>query len=741
MTLPARPQIVLAGNPNVGKTTLFNALTGLSAKVSNYPGITVDRRRGTLALGGVTADVHDIPGTYSLHARSAEEEIAFDAIVGLRGAPVPDVVVLCIDATQVARSAYLLLQCQEFGARCVVALTMVDEAKGATPDPRALGALLDCEVVGVTARTRAGIADLTAAIDRALRADRRTIWRWTPDAPLHAAIEAVRPALPQAWTTHARHAAPGHAPGEPGVGTGGAAAGAPDPDAALALWALTCIEPRTDTNEGDELDVPDALRAAVLAAAASGSAAGLDLDRPILARWAWLDREIPPLLRKAPDRSRTERIDRVLLHRVWGFGVFLGVMAVLFMSLFAWSAPVIDAIDGGFKALGRALRDAIGAGIFTDFLVDGVIGGVGAVIVFLPQILLLFLFLGFLEDCGYLARIAYLMDRIMRSMNLHGRAFVPMLSGFACAIPAIMATRTMERRRDRILTMMVIPLMTCSARLPIYTLVIGALISGSPLVGGLLMVGMYLFSVLSSLAAAWALSRTVRPLRAKRLPFLIELPPYRWPRMPDVLRMMWGKSSMFLREAGTVILGCSIALWALLAFPRELPAGSRDYAALIAAAPDAEARQALENEHKADVLAHSYGGRLGHALEPAIAPLGFDWKIGVGIVGAFAAREVFVSTLGIVYSVGGDADETSEPLRKALREERRPDGTPAYTPLVGLALMIFFALACQCMSTLAVVRRETRSLRWPLFLFGYMTSLAWIVAFLVYQGGRLLGFS
>jgi ferrous iron transport protein B len=299
----------------------------------------------------------------------------------------------------------------------------------------------------------------------------------------------------------------------------------------------------------------------------------------------------------------------------------------------------------------------------------------------------------------------------------------------------------MERRRDRILTMMVIPLMTCSARLPVYTLIIGALISGSPVIGGLLMVGMYLFSVLASLAAAWTLSRTVRPLRGKRLPFLIELPPYRWPRLTDVLRMMWDKSSMFLREAGTVILACSIALWALLAFPRELPAGERDYAAEIAAASDAEARQALENEQKAELLANSYGGRLGRTLEPVIAPLGFDWKIGVGIVGAFAAREVFVSTLGIVYSVGGDADESSEPLRAALRAERRADGSPAYTPLVGLALMIFFALACQCMSTLAVVRRETRSLRWPLFLFGYMTSLAWIVAFLVYQGGRLLGFS
>jgi ferrous iron transport protein B len=329
----------------------------------------------------------------------------------------------------------------------------------------------------------------------------------------------------------------------------------------------------------------------------------------------------------------------------------------------------------------------------------------------------------------------------MRSMNLHGRAFVPMLSGFACAVPAIMATRTMERRRDRILTMMVVPLMTCSARLPVYTLVIGTLISGDPLIGGVLMVGMYLFSVVTALAAAWVMSKTVKQLKAKRLPFLIELPPYRWPRMPDVLRMMWGKSSMFLREAGTTILACSIALWALLAFPRELPAGSPDYDAQIERASTADEKTAIENHKKALLLENSYGGRLGHAIEPALAPLGFDWKIGVGIVGAFAAREVFVSTLGIVYSVGGDADEGSQPLRDALRGEKRADGTRAYTPLVGLSLMIFFALACQCMSTLAVVRRETRSYRWPLFLFGYMTTLAWLASFTVYQVGRLLGYA
>ncbi|MBL9020470.1 MAG: ferrous iron transport protein B [Myxococcales bacterium] len=682
-----RPTLLLAGNPNVGKTTLFNALTGATAKVSNYPGITVDKRSGELPLpGGVIASLVDLPGTYSLNARSAEEQIAFDALTAS-----PDAVIVCLDATQLARSAYLLAQIQELGERCVVALTMVDEAKDATPDVPALRALLGCEVVAVTARTGHGLPELRAAIDRALRRDGAPVWRWTPSAALRARLDAMRSAVPSL-------------------------------DDARALWALTCIDGE------DELEVAPELRAAALANRIDRD----QDDEGVLARWAWLDREIGKIVVKQVDRALTQRVDRVLLHRALGGMVFATVMTVMFMALFTWSEPAIDLVDRAFKWLGGELRGVLGEGVFTDFLVDGVIGGVGSVMVFLPQILLLFLFLGFLEDCGYLARVAYLMDRIMRTMNLHGRAFVPMLSGFACAVPAILATRTMERRRDRILTMMVVPLMTCSARLPVYTLVIAALIPGSYLTQALLMVGMYVFSVVTALAAAWIMSKTVKPLKAKRLPFLIELPPYRLPRWRDVLRMMWNKSSVFLREAGTVILGCSIALWALLYFPRELPAGHKDYAALIEAAPTDEAKTALEDERSALQLANSYGGRLGHAIEPAIAPLGFDWKIGVGIIGAFAAREVFVSTLGIVYAVGGDADEESESLREALRG--------AYTPLMGLSLMIFFALACQCMSTLAVVKRETGGYRWPAFLFGYMTVLAWTVSFLVYQGGKLLGF-
>jgi ferrous iron transport protein B len=328
-----------------------------------------------------------------------------------------------------------------------------------------------------------------------------------------------------------------------------------------------------------------------------------------------------------------------------------------------------------------------------------------------------------------MARVAYLMDRIMRSLGLHGRAFVPLLSGFACAIPAILATRTMERKRDRMLTMMVIPLMTCSARLPVYTLIIAALYPPTKLFGfipvqGFLMIAMYVFSVIVALVAAAILGRTL--LRGPVVPLVLELPPYRLPILATVVRMMWLRTRSFLREAGGVILVCTIVLWALLSFPRPAPI-----------AP--QATQAQRDAQQADAILNSIGGQLGRAMEPAIAPLGFDWKIGVGLIGAFAAREVFVSTMGVIYGVGEDVDEQSMALRDRMRAETRRDGTPVYSPLVGLSLMVFFALACQCLSTLAVVRRETHGWRWPIFMFVYMTVLAWCASFVVYQGGRLLG--
>jgi len=703
------PLVAVVGNPNTGKTTLFNRLTGQRARVGNYPGITVDRRSGRMrpaASDGsapTEVEVFDVPGCYSLSARSAEEKIAIDAILGWNGNARPDLALIVVDATQLVRNLYLVLQILELGVPAVVALNLIDEAGASAPDARALSLLLGVPCIPTAARSGQGIAELEAAIASALAAPRVPGHLHIPYThALVAHADRVADALPREWTDAAK---------------------GPDSRRALALWALTSLA------ADDELTgIPSELRQRV--AEVRDAARGRDLDGEIIgARYSFLDAHVPALFAPSRIAVLTERIDAVLLHPVSGFVTFLVVMLVVFQALFAWADPAIGLVETAFGALGSWLTAVLPAGFLTDLLVQGIIGGVGNVLVFLPQILLLFLMLGVLEDSGYLARVAYLMDRVMKSVGLHGRAFVPMLSGFSCAIPAIMATRTMESRRDRLLTMMVIPLMTCSARLPVYTLVIAALYPPSKVFGfvpvqGLLMIAMYVFSTGTALAAAAVLGRTV--LRGPRVPLILELPPYRMPMLRSVLQLMWMRSRMFLTEAGSVILWCTIGLWVLLSYPK-LPE------------PPAEAPPEAHAQWEADSLAHSVGGRMGKALEPAIAPLGFDWKIGVGIVGAFAAREVFVSTMGVIYGVGDDSDEESEPLRDRMRADRHPDGRPVYSPLVGLSLMVFFALACQCMSTLAVVRRETAGWRWPVFLFVYMTVLAWVASFTVFQLGTLAG--
>ncbi|HEX5658314.1 MAG TPA: ferrous iron transport protein B [Polyangiales bacterium] len=701
-------RVALAGNPNTGKTTLFNRLTGAQARVGNYPGVTVELATADLALAEGRVTVVDVPGSYSLAARSREEQVAIDALLGLGEAPRPELVVCCVDATNLSRNLYFVLQAQELGLKLVVALTMIDEAASDAHNAEQLSTLLGCPVVGVIARTGQGVDELKATIERTLREELPAPQlRFAPSQPLQARLDVIKASLPSAW------------PASDG----------------LALWAMT------SAGGGDELVLPEALRNALTREIPNDEVGSAIDDEAVQARYAWIDAHVKPPTKRTKARQLTERVDSVLIHPVFGFATFLGVNMLLFKALFSWAEPVMDLIEGAFSALGEQARGLLGDNIFSELVVEGVIGGAGSVVVFLPQILFLFFFVGLMEDSGYMARVAYLMDRIMKGMGLHGRAFVPMLSGFACAVPAIMATRTMERQRDRLLTMMVVPLMTCSARLPVYTLIIGALFSptakvlGIPVQSGL-MVAMYLFSVVVSLLAAWVLSKTVLPV-ASASALILELPPYRLPRLGDVLRMMWQKAQAFLREAGTVILGCSIVLWALLNFPRQHDEPTGHVA--IHAQGDS-AQEAAHELPKSELLNHSYGARLGHAIEPVIAPLGFDWKMGVGIIGAFAAREVFVATMGVVYSVGEDADEESEGLRDRLRNETKANGQPAYTPLVGLSLLVFFALACQCVSTLAVVKRETRSWRWPVFLLVYMTTLAWVCSFAVFQGGKLLGF-
>ncbi|HNH49769.1 MAG TPA: ferrous iron transport protein B, partial [Myxococcota bacterium] len=400
-----------------------------------------------------------------------------------------------------------------------------------------------------------------------------------------------------------------------------------------------------------------------------------------------------PLVRTpSQQHSFTERVDAWALHPVAGLVLFVAVMGMLFQALFSWSEPAINAIESLFSWTGEQVAALLPAGLVAELVVDGLIGGVGSVVVFLPQILLLFFLLGLLEDSGYMARVAYLVDRAMRALGLHGRAFVPMLSGYACAVPAVMATRTLESRRDRLLTMMVVPLMSCSARLPVYTLIIASLFPTGKLLGffpvqSALMVGMYLFSPGAALLAAGVLGRTV--LKGKRIPLLMELPPYRLPRLRTVLWQMWMRARSFLTEAGTVILACTVVLWALLSFPRDVQL-SRDYEAervtMVAQGASEELLAAAEAEERGERLQHSYAGRMGKMIEPLIAPLGFDWKIGIGLVGAFAAREVFVSTMGLVYGIGDDVSEESEPLREKMAAERHRDGSVVYTPLTGLSL-------------------------------------------------------
>jgi len=728
----------MAGNPNTGKTTLFNRLTGSEQKVANYPGVTVERHSAVLTLGdGRKIDLVDVPGTYSLSARSREEELAIQTLAGIGPFEVPDLVVLVADATQLSRNLYLVLQVLELGVPVVLAVNMSDTlaGQGKRLDVQALRQELGIPVVETVALRGRGIEELKGEIDASLSDPTRARpgGRWIPDdQALLADADAVARVLPPDWSRNDA-----------------------DRARAVAIWALLSLD------EIDELEsVPAEVREAVFARRSAAAREGRAIDTEVIrGRYAWIDSRMPRFLPGSTEPQRegdtrpalSERIDAILLDPAAGFLIFLILMGVVFQSLFSWADPAIHLIENLLSTLASVSRSWMPPGLFQEFVEGGLIAGVGSVVVFLPQILLLFLFIGLMEDSGYMARVAFLMDRIMRAMGLHGRAFVPMLSGYACAVPAILATRTMERQRDRTLTMMVVPLMTCSARLPVYTLIIATLFPPSKVFGfvpvqGLLMVAMYVFSTLVALVAAAVLSKTL--FKGPSVPLILELPPYRVPHWSSVLKMMWQRTRSFLEGAGTVILACTIALWLLLSFPRntlrheEFEARRTE---ITAAQPDLEEETArlapIDEAEASDRLLGSYGARLGKALEPVIAPLGFDWKIGIGLIGAFAAREVFVSTMGVVYGVEKDPDAESATLREKIRDQTRADGRPVYTPLVGLSLMVFFALACQCMSTLAAVRRETGGWKWPAFLFAYMSALAWIASLVIYQGGRWLGFA
>jgi ferrous iron transport protein B len=717
--------VALAGNPNAGKTSLFNALTGLRQKVANYPGVTVERKEGTWTLDADAppARLIDLPGLYSLDASSIDEQIARDVLTGrIESVPAPDVIVAVVDATNLERNLYLVTQLLEMNRPLVVALTMVDlaERNELEIDAEKLSDALGVPVVPVVARQRRGLDELAHAVARI--------------------ADGVAPGV--GWRLSA------HAEKELTLLTGGEQAARRK--AVRELYA-------------DELPSDEQRGAAIRSARERLAHADPDWwQEPVMARYAWLERAAAGAVRSSRPSHRaarpgaTERIDSVVTHKILGPVVLLLVMLLVFQTIFSWATLPMELIDKGFGALSELVRVRMAEGLLTDLLVDGVIAGVGGVLVFLPQILLLFFFISLLEDSGYMARAAFLMDRLMRGVGLHGKAFMPLLSSFACAIPGIMATRTIENPKDRLATIMIAPFMSCSARLPVYTLMIAAFFTDRKLfgflsVGVLIILAMYLLGILVAVAVAWILKHTI--LKSPPPPLVLELPPYRLPNLLNVAQTMRLRSWLFVKRAGTVILAISILLWALVTFPRadapKLDAGTESAVAQVTRETGTEARgepapgtHALPeaSDEAGAKLRQSYAGRLGHFIEPAIRPLGFDWKMGIGLISSFAARETLVSTLSIVYNVGPDATEESPSLIEAVRNARRPDGSPAWTPLVAVSMMVFFVLACQCMSTIAIVRRETNSWRWPLFMVTYMLVLAYVASFITYQGGRLLGF-
>ena len=652
-----RQQIIvaLAGNPNAGKTTLFNALTGLRQKVANYSGVTVERKEGVWRIGDEkNATLIDLPGLYSLDANSIDEQIARDVLTGkIAAINVPDVVVAVVDATNLERNLYLVTQLLEYRIPLVVALTMIDETekKETKINLEKLSKELGVPVVPIVAREKRGIEELQAAIFQVLE-----------NKPTSDSLPLFK---------------------QNGNG-----------------------------------------------------------NSKIVQRYAWISRIVSDAIeeQQAFEITVSEKIDRVLTHRIFGLVILAAILLLIFQTIFSWATLPMDLLDSAFGALGETAKNILPPGLFTDLLTDGIIAGVGGVLVFLPQIILLFFFISILEDTGYMARAAFLMDRLMRGVGLHGKAFVPLLSSFACAIPGIMATRTIENPKDRLATILIAPLMSCSARLPVYTLMIAAFFSGQYIfgflsLGAVLILAMYLLGIMTAIIIAFVLKRTL--LKAPTPPLVMELPPYRIPNWKNVFLNVFQRAGMFIKRAGTVILAISIILWALTTFPRtETPASEIQTQTVEVVTND---EQRITNE-AGEQLKNSFAGRIGHVIEPLIAPLGFDWKMGVALISSFAAREVLVSTLSIIYNVGKDADAESDSLISAVREAKKDDGSPAWTPLTALTMMVFFVLAMQCMSTIAVVRRETNSWRWTLFMIGYMTVLAYAAAFLTYQTGKLLGF-
>ncbi|MCS7028583.1 MAG: ferrous iron transport protein B [Bacteroidia bacterium] len=688
-------KIALVGNPNSGKTSVFNALTGLNQKVGNYAGVTVERKTGTFKVKNETFIAIDLPGTYSLYPKSEDERIACQILYNLNHEDHPDIVVVVADATNLKRHLLLCTQIIDLGFPTLLALNMIDllPTQGIELNIVELSARLGIPVIPISALKNQGIETLKEWLSKPLPLPKKSIFS-IPEA-LHPKIEQIQQKyhLPNAYLAFHYLMQPNHIEQIHGA----------DKEKLFSL-----------TNE-DRIVV---------------------LGRETLARLEWIDEQLRFCLKQDPPKTTLEqKLDKVLTHKIWGYIIFLLILFVIFQAIFAWAEYPMNAIERAFEWINEHLTAWLPESTFTEVLTDGIIAGLAGVVVFIPQIAFLFFFMALLEDTGYMARVVFLLDKIMRKFGLSGKSVVPMLGGMACAVPSIMATRTIENSKERLITILITPLMSCSARIPVYTLIIGLFVPSKVFLGifnsrGLVMMGMYVLGVLTSLLVAILLKKLVK--YDEKGFFLMEMPLYRMPRWKNVVITIWVQVKTFVWDAGKIIVAISIVLWFLANH------GGSSFQAVknqfkCEQIENETLKKQCEQTQKKQLLENSYAGKAGKFLEPLIAPMGLDWKMGIALITSFAAREVFVGTMATIYSLENAEDNLTD-LQIAMQKEIDPiTQKPQYNFANGTALMLYYAFAMQCMGTLAAIKKETRSWKWTLFSLLYMMGLAYTVATIAYQ--------
>lgn len=699
--MKAEIRVALVGNPNTGKSTLFNLLTGLNQKIGNFPGITVDKKTGVCALpDGRRAEIIDLPGTYSLYPKSRDESIVFSVLAD-KVHEAPDLIVVIIDASNLKRNLLLYTQVADLKIPVIVALNMMDMAKkdGISIDIDGLSKKLGVPVVPISARKNEGIDKLKEAISHANK------------FALQQSSIDVRNIAPQL------------------VDAIGQEMQVDNPYYALQLAHqhehLTFLTEQ-QSNRIEELEGIHSFHSQKAQATET------------IARYNYINDLLYDTVKKektAEEETLSNRIDRILTHRVFGFLIFFGILTFIFQAIFAWSSYPMDLIEALFVWMQEGVHSIMPQGPLTDLLADGIVAGLSGVLVFIPQIAILFAFIAILEDTGYMARVTFMMDKVMRKVGLNGKSVVPLIGGFACAVPSIMSTRTIENWKDRMITIMVTPLVACSARLPVYTLLIALVVPDRNVwwifnLQGLTLTAMYVLSLVSAVIVAWVLKFVLKA--RERGYFIMELPVYRMPRWNNVLLTMYDRAKTFVIEAGKVIIAVSIILWVLASY------GPGDnFKRIEQKYTQPQFTQNLQPEQiehaiASEKLESSYAGYLGHVIEPVIKPLGFDWKIGIAIITSFAAREVFVGTMATIYSVDGDQEDTQTVKQKLGTARNTQTGELTFTLAVSFSLMMFYAFAMQCASTVATVYRETKSWTWPTIQFVYMTGLAYAASFITY---------